>query len=189
MIEGAVKLGQTLWRRLLPEELSRADAHLNDILYTFLEVENWNRAMVFGEFAAGQPKASTDLRRKMFLVNYAIALKFGGREDKARDILANIDWTAASNDFKLAQAVILEQYDAAAEIMRKIGTAGELVSEHSYHLWPLFHDFRESDPFHRGYAAVYGYPFKEEFKKVIAAARAGELKELEHGAATERNRG
>jgi hypothetical protein len=46
MMEVGLKLGQTLWRKLLPDELATADGHLHQIQYAALEAANWDRAKV-----------------------------------------------------------------------------------------------------------------------------------------------
>jgi hypothetical protein len=51
MIEVGLKLGQTLWRKLLPDELATADGHLHQMQYEALKAAIWDRAKVFGEFA------------------------------------------------------------------------------------------------------------------------------------------
>ena len=129
MIEVGLKLGQTLWRKLLPDELDTADNHLHSMQYEALRAAIWDRAKVFGEFAVGQRQMSTDVHRRLAIINYAIALKFSDEEAKAREVLARVDWSASNNDFRLAEAVLLDQFDDAAAIMRRIGKKGEYIRQ------------------------------------------------------------
>ncbi len=49
--------------------------------------------------------------------------------------------------------------------MKKIGKAGEFVTEESYHQWPLCYRFRVSKEFITAYKEIYGHPFIGELKK------------------------
>ena len=151
LIEVALKLGQTLWRKTLPQEIREADQHLKGVLYDTLLNQQWKRAQMIGEFAVGQRVIASDLDRKILLINYAQALKFDGQVDRAREVLSRVDWSASANDFKLAEAVLLENYELAADLMLRIGERGELIEETGYHIWPLFHEFRQTDQFAAAY--------------------------------------
>lgn len=170
MIEVGLKLGQTLWRKILPEELGEADRHLNHTQYDALYSQNWERAKIFGEFAVSQKKFSDEISKRMCIINYCIALKFSGEEECALNELNKIDWTASINDFRLAEAVLKENFEDAASIMIRIGKSGELVTEAFYHTWPLFNKFRESAEFMAAYEKIYGYPFVVELKRYADAA-------------------
>jgi len=166
-----LELGQTLWRKVFPEELETADQHLIHVIYEdCLRMERWDRARVFGEFSVKQPKFSSDVNRKIFIVNYAIGLKFGGEPEKAKEVLSEVDWSSAAADFKLAEAVLLDRFDSAADIMKRIGKKGEFVNERSYHEWPVFHEFRKSTQFLDAYEQVYGHAFVIELQRTAAQA-------------------
>lgn len=165
VIEVGIKLGQTLWRKALPEEIPHADKHLMGALYEALDNRIWPRARMIGAFAYGQRELASDLDRKIITINYAQALKRDGDPDVARKLLNDVDWSAAANDFKLARAVLVEDYDEAEKLMKKIGEKGELLKETGYHTWPLFIEFRETDQFARAYQDVFGYPFGAKLKE------------------------
>lgn len=170
MIEVGLKLGQTLWRKILPEEIHEADKHLNHTQYDALYSQNWKRAKVFGEFAVSQKKFSDEIHKRISIINYCIALKFSGDEERALIELNKIDWSASVNDFRLAEAVLKDCFEDAASIMIRIGASGELVNEGFYHTWPLFHKFRESSEFMEAYEKIYGYPFAAELKRYADVA-------------------
>ena len=170
MIEVGLKLGQTLWRKILPEELNEADKHLNHTQYDALNSQNWERAKVFGEFAVGQKKYSDEVHKRIGIVNYCIALKFSGDTEGCLKQLKKIDWSASVNDFRLAEAVLNDRFKDAASIMVRIGKSGEMVNEGFYHTWPLFNEFRESAEFMNAYEEIYGYPFIAQLKRHADAA-------------------
>lgn len=193
VIATGVKLGHTLWRKVLPAELDAADTHLHKVQFGALCIESWKRARTFGEFALSQPRISSDLNRLIALVNYCIALSASGEKEKARKLITDEDLSTALPDFRLARAVILELNVEAASIMRSIGERGELVGESEYHTWPLFRLFRNSTDFLEAYESIYGYPFATRLTKAADEAQAsaeaalarserGEMLALERGA-------
>jgi len=180
MMEVGFKLGQTLWRKVFPDEMETADGHMIGIIYDdCLRMERWDRAVIFSEFAVNQKRLSSDVYEKICIINYAIGLKFGGRVEDAKKALSDVDWSGAAADFKLAEAVLNDRYDEAAETMKRIGKEGEYVQESFYHQWPLFHEFRKSEPFLEAYEVLYGHPFAVELQRAATKAQAASKEELE----------
>jgi len=167
MFEVGVKLSHTLWRKQFPNELEEADKVLSDTIFELLKNERWNRAILIGEFAYSQKKHVDKERGKIVTANYCIALKFGGDEERSRTILESRDWSDSMPDFKIAKAVLLDDYEEAARLMEIIGKEGELITENSYLTWPLFRNFRSSDEFLKAYEKIYGYSFAVEAKKEV----------------------
>lgn len=166
IMEVGFKLGQTLWRKVFPEELNTADHHLTNISYEFLRLKKWTLTEITCEYLLSLKHDMKDVDKKIGLVNYAIALKKMGDKERLNEIIEKIDWSGAALAFRLAVSVIKEDYKEAAQFMRKIGKESELVQEESYHIWPLFDDFRGSMEFLEAYEEIYGYPFiKEQQKK------------------------
>ncbi|MFZ3144012.1 hypothetical protein [Psychrobacter glacincola] len=164
-----IMLGQTLWRKVVSNEIEKADGHLNEKIFDFLHEEEWLNAITIGNFAQNLRNNSTESMERMFLINHAIALNAINKKKEAKNLLDTKDWSATLLDFKLAYAVINFEYDEAQEIMNKIGKVGELVVEIAYHDWPLFREFRESEQFLSGYESVYGYPYLSKVKEIAEA--------------------
>ena len=162
----AVMLGQTLWRKTLPDDLSEADGHLSNLVFDFLHMEHWGNALSLSKFALDLPAISDDVYERIFHVNYAIALFSIGKKSAAKKILDKKDWSATTYDFKIAYAVLTEDYERAKELMGKIGKEGELITELSYHDWPLFREFRDTKEFFCGYEAVYGYKYSTKLSEM-----------------------
>jgi hypothetical protein len=159
MHEVGLKLGQTLWRKVLPQDLEAADKHLNSLVYEALSQEQWVRAEITGEFFANQKNLFSDLYKRMAIMNFAIALKHRNKIDEMKKALLAHDWSASIPEFRLAEAVLCGRTDEACQIIKSIGPKGQLISENAYHSWPLFRDLREDPKFHDAYESVYGYPF------------------------------
>lgn len=69
--------------------------------------------------------------------------------------MAAEDWTAASDKFKLADAVLREDFGQAAALMTKIGLGGE-IHKAGYRDWPLFKEFRRTDVFQETFQQIFG---------------------------------
>jgi hypothetical protein len=62
-----------------------------------------------------------------------------------------------SDKFKIAKAVLDDDFDGAAKLMVKIGAEGD-VPKAGYRDWPLFKEFRKSAVFHETFLRVFGEP-------------------------------
>lgn len=180
MMEVGLKLGQTLWRKVLPDELEDADEHLHGAVYDALAVEQWARAETFGTFFVTQHKLSSDLKRRMAAINLAIALRHLEKANELKKLLGDYDWSASLPEFHLAEALLLSRYEDAAEIMRKIGPQGQILKQQAFHTWPLFNGFRETPAFLEAYEQIYGHPFVAKVQESAAQA-IRELAEDEEG--------
>ena len=155
LFELATKLTHVVWRKLIPSERSIADDKLNEVCYELLKEENYSIAKKVLSFAMELPKHSSQQDKLIFTINSAIAYKWGGEPEKAKKIISETDWSACNSDFQLATAVLLDKFDDAAKIMRRIGNAGE-DSKFYYKDWPVFRDFRHSPQFLETYREVFG---------------------------------
>ena len=103
-------------------------------------------------------KKSSDQIRRLNLINLAIAHKFSGDKGECERVLQEEDWSSCKDSFRLAVAVLQNQYDEAARVMNKIGSKGE-VTRTDYSSWPLFKDFRQSKEFLQAYRSLFGEEF------------------------------
>ncbi|MCA0268729.1 MAG: hypothetical protein LCH53_05855 [Bacteroidetes bacterium] len=181
-------LGQSLWRKLIPSELEKADLHLNDTLFRLLEREEWELAAVFAKYAVELKHRSTPVYKRLAIVNYCIALKNMGKNEPMKSLLDSMDWSDTALDFDLARLVLIDDYDGAAQTMEKIGIKGRFVYEGAYHTWPLFRSFVDNDQFKIAYEKIYGHPFITELRKVATDAESKtegvikeEIEQLEEG--------
>ncbi|MBC3269000.1 hypothetical protein HU765_03615 [Pseudomonas sp. SWRI81] len=165
--EVATMLGQTLWRKLIPDDLEVADISLNRLIFDFLQDESWKNAISLSKFALSLPKISKEVYKRMYAVNYAIALKAIDQPAAAKSVLDKFDWSATTYDFRLAYEVLVGDLDLASDLMVRLGQDGEFITELSYHDWPLFRDFRETEQFYNGYEAVYGYKYSAKLAEIV----------------------
>jgi hypothetical protein len=169
VMEVGVKLGHTLWRKLLPEELSTAERHLDWLAYQALQLEEWSWAAVLGEFAIGQRNFSSDLSERVAIINYAIAIRYRDNPEAATKVMSTKDWSASAAEFRLAEAILKDDEKLAAKIMREIGKNRRLLEgETSYVAWPIFREFRGTKVFLETYQEIYGHDFITELQREVA---------------------
>jgi len=178
VMEVGLKLGQTLWRKVVPDEIEEANKYLQRVTFDCLCDEQWHRAETYCEFAVGLEKTATDLDLKIAVINRAIAQKFGDSPEQAAAGLTKIDWSAAANDFRLAEAILGDRFSQAATIMRQMGPSGILIEQSSYYHWPLFRIFRSSQEFLAAYEEIYKQPFSVEMQKSAEAMASSVAEEL-----------
>lgn len=156
-----IKIGQDLWRKLFPQDHQKCDEALNSILFGMLDRQNWECARMIGQFALDQ-KVKQDECAKMLRINYAEALYYSGEKGKCRQFLDDLDFSGSALAFRLAKSVLIEDYETAVALMGRIGTNAEILGKDSYHSWPLFNDFRNSDLFKTKYEAIFGKTFEDD---------------------------
>lgn len=173
----AFMLTHTLWRKLFPEEVQLAHGHANDTLYELLKEKRWKTSLEIARFCLNEQmkKDIGDLDWRIRVVNAAIAAKFTGHTEEAQRTLDAVDWTASYRDFKLARAVLMDNFDEASQVMKSIGKTGEMITELAYHDWPLFHKFRESPEFLNAYQEIYQTSFVKEAVRKSAESSATEI--------------
>jgi hypothetical protein len=163
-------LGYTLWMKVVPADKETIHHSLNNTLYRELGRARWKFVSSLKAFALSDPmcKGISDMHRRIRLVNIAIAAKFSKDEATCASLLGSIDWSASVRDFKLAVAVLKDDFEEAASLMVSIGKSGEIISQESYHAWPLFSRFREDRRFAEAYVQVYGEAFVKKLQTTAA---------------------
>jgi hypothetical protein len=172
--EIGMKLAQVLWRKLNPSEIKDADKILTDFSFELIEDERYDLAKTMLDFACRAPMKYFDERNRLvFLVNKAQAYKWSGDLAAAEQIVNGQDWSATGDAFRLAAAVLKDQYETAATLMRKIGDSGYPHKEH-YKTWPLFKQFRKTKEFEGAFQEIFGeLPSQSE---VLEKSKIGKAK-------------
>lgn len=157
-------LGYTLWLKIFPKEYQNIHTEINNTTYDLLTKNQWSIISEMTDFLlnGSAVKEISDIDLKIRIINCSLATKFNGSDNEANKMLDRVDWSASHRDFKLAVAVIKNNYSEAIEIMKSIGKQGELISQPDYHTWPLFIKFREQPEFYDVYREIYNEQFSEE---------------------------
>ncbi len=165
IFEIGTKLGHVLWRKLFPDEREAADAHFIRITYDLLENNKLELAIRLLDFACNEiKKYASEANQLTLVVNRAQAYKWNGDPDRCKKIMRAVDWSAKGDQFKLADAVLAENWPVAAKVMRRIGKNGA-VDQNDYRDWPLFREWRKEDLFLQTYLEVFGEPFAQHSVK------------------------
>ena len=165
--EIGTKLGHVLWRKLFPDERAEADNHFIRSTYDLIENGKFDLAKSLLDFGCTEfKKYSSETAQLTMGVNRAQAYKWSGDDDRCRKIMRAVDWSAKSDEFRLADAVLAEDWPRAEKMMRRIGNSGP-IDENEYRDWPLFRDFRKQPSFLEAYEEIFGKPFpkRSEVKK------------------------
>jgi hypothetical protein len=163
LYEIGVKLSQVMWRKIRPQELEEADNALITITFELLVLEKYDTANRLLNFAAKLPRYSSEVTKRIFLVNLAQSYKFQGNQEQCLSTLSTIDWSACSDKFAVCVAVLKDRFNDAAEIMRRMGNDGP-IRGHEYIDWPVFKEFRKSTEFSAAYAEIFGAQPTEQLK-------------------------
>ena len=158
--EIGVKLGYVIWSKLLPKDQEAADISAIQTTYDFLIRSEYKLAEMLARFCTAGPIRQSCIENSLYLkVNLAIAIRGQDRVEDSKALIRSTDWSALSDKFKMASKVLLEEYDEAADIMRKLKGSKEFGKK-DYRDWPLFRWFRRTDQFKSAYQDVFGEPFK-----------------------------
>ena len=181
LFEIGVKLGQVLWRKI-ENDLEKADDSLIDIGYDLLKSKKYLLARVILDFASKPYVKHFNKETEYVLcVNRALAYYLQEDKENCSSIINEIDWSGAELKFRLANKVLLEQYDDASGLMKKIGNNNEIRL--GYMEWPLFNNFRKTQQFKDAFKEIFGCDFEyndtqpTEWEDVIQEA-ANMIKEV-----------
>ena len=162
VLEIGVKLGQVLWRKILPDELEAADRNLGSVTYNLISEGRYQLARVLLDFGTEILKThSSEDHRLRLVVNRAQTYKWAGEGEKCKKILDAEDWTATSLKFKLACAVLRDNFKEANETVKLIGNRDGEVDKHAYKEWPVFKELRKSAEFVALFEQVFGEPLNK----------------------------
>jgi len=159
LYEITTKLTHTIWRKLIKEDIKQADEKLNEICYELLTNRQYKLADILLDFACKQTKHYNDATKNIFTVNKSLSQYLQENKENAKKIIDGKDWSASSDDFKMAHLILSEKFDAVYALMKKIGKDGDVHRE-SYKTWPLFYKLREKEEFKN----LFNEIFEEEYK-------------------------
>jgi len=155
LYEIATKLTHTLWRKLIKSDLKSADGKLNEICYDLMSSKQYKLADIMLEFSCAQTKHFDDAISNIFTVNKALSQYLQKNKKKAKEIINAKDWSASSDDFKLAHLALTDDFEGCFLLMKKMGSDGE-VDKENYMTWPLFTELRQKEEFKTIFKELFG---------------------------------
>lgn len=152
--EIAIKLTHVLWRKLFPDERQKADQALQALGYELIQRGALDLAITIMEFAISLPAHHNDNQKRMFYINLAQAYKHSDNEIMCKEVIGKLDWSSVTYKFKLAIAVLNDDFISAKDLMEKSARTDELT-EDNFLQWPLFRKFRETNEFSAAFKKIY----------------------------------
>jgi predicted 3-demethylubiquinone-9 3-methyltransferase (glyoxalase superfamily) len=157
--EIGVKLAHVIWRKLCPEHLDGADSNLIEITYGLISKGDFDIAIrLLDFFTQDQMKHGSDVNKRIMIINRAQAYKWAKDNDTCLKLLSYFDCSATGDSFKLAVAVLKEEYVEAFILMKRL-MHDESFHKTAYKDWPLFKELRKEEEFALIYEQCYGEPF------------------------------
>jgi hypothetical protein len=142
VFEVGVKLAHVFWRKLKPQDRKGADRDLVTTGYNLLVEEKYSLAKTVLDFGTDLKTHSSEELRLRLVVNRAQAYKWAGQPDRAVQILEAEDFSALKEEFRLAEAVLRDDFHSALALVRVVGSSGG-IKLGDYRDWPLFKEFRK----------------------------------------------
>jgi len=175
--EIGTKLTHTLWRKFAESERREADQALNECGMQMIQKEKYRTAERILRFGFDQKKHSSDLIRRMMIVNLANAIKLSGDREKATETLDQHDWSATATQFRMCVAAVRDEYENVCDFMR-LGPETTGINASDFRDWPVFASCRENESVLKTFLEVYGEPFViankiEIDKKLVEASENG----------------
>ncbi len=160
IFEVGLKLVHVLWRKFLPDQMNLADININEVGYSCLLDGKNDLAKVIFDFCTDTLKDhGPDEIYRMMIVNKAQAYKWIGLKEEASEIMKGSDWSATSLKFKLADAIISDNFEIAYRIMKEMGNQKNTVIQHEYRTWPLFKEIKKTSEFQDVFKEIFNEPF------------------------------
>lgn len=161
LFEIGVKLNQVLRRNLVPEEIEHADNSFLNISFELIQNRQYDLAKILYDFSDKYIKkySKEDLRLRI-LLNGAQTYKWLDEDEKCKQIIKQVDWSATNDLFKLASNVLLDKFEEASLIMRNIGDNEKVIDKTYYRDWPIFKIFITTEFFKNAYIDIYKMPFE-----------------------------
>ena len=166
VFEIGFKLAQVLWRKFIPCELEEADNNIISVGYDTLHEGKYPLTEMIFSFATETLRThSCDENRRIMIVNKALANKWSGDDKKAKSLIELEDWSATRARFRLAEAVILDNFEEAYEIMKEIDINHKEVEKNNYREWPLFKEIKKEPRFLELFQEIFGEPYNKVEEK------------------------
>ncbi len=122
----------------------------------FTQAKKYELAISLLTFATDLKKHSSLEIKYMLIINKALAYYLTERQDECEKILNSEDWSACASIYKLAVAILRNEYDQAVSIIKDGSTQ---LTNVEFGEWPLFTKFRETQLFKDTYKEVYNKEF------------------------------
>lgn len=160
LFEISLKLGHVLWRKVLPNDLRSSDLHYNGRCFELIKSGQYELAIKMLDFMCDVVKTHSGQDLQLYMqINRCNAHRLRGESARCEELLDEIDTSALGMEFRLAEAILRQQYAQAAALMKAIGSEHGIITRFAYADWPIFEEFRDSKYFLKAYEDIFGEQF------------------------------
>lgn len=186
LYEISVKLSQVLWRKQFPEQCDSADDSLIEITYELLLNEQFETCKRLLDFGVNTIKNhDSEINKRILCINKALVHKFLEEDKLCQNTINSFDWSACSDHFKLAVAVLMDNDNEVYELMRDIGSNNKHMPKVAYLEWPLFKMQREKPEFMKVFHEIFGVDIQD--KEEVITSPTPQCQQEEGESAAERS--
>ncbi|MXY51052.1 MAG: hypothetical protein F4Y86_00770 [Gammaproteobacteria bacterium] len=158
LLEFGLSLMFVLWLKHFRDDREAAYESLNGRTYELIRDGQHHVAARLLDLALFKQSPSASERiMKMMTVNLANAYKKSGELEKAYDVISEVDWSAATDDFQICIAAIRDDVERVVELIPKVARE-ELVDKADFREWPVFDWVRDDRLVRERFESVFGEP-------------------------------
>ena len=170
-------LGFVVWHKIRKQEGEELIDYLSDVCYNLIKEGHYDLAIVMIDFALDNKSFRNHINQAshiIFLVNKALSYHLKDMQKECLAIVDKIDLSAAEPVYKLAAAILKEDYDQAIGFMDQLGNVPRMRRD--YKEWPLFTKFRDKETFKKKYKELFNEDYiclevkKPKFEEILASA-------------------
>ncbi|MBX3566120.1 MAG: hypothetical protein KF730_16290 [Sphingomonas sp.] len=156
LIEFSVLLIFSLWKKHYTADEEKAFDQINDTIFNLIGRGRYMLATRLSEYVLSlKGTKMTELVRRMIIVNNASAYRHAGNRDKSDKVLNEVDWSAASDNFKICVAALKDDMDEVERVMPLVIQA-DSIEKSSFRSWPVFKFAREDKRFQDAFEKAFG---------------------------------
>jgi len=156
LLEFGLSLMFVLWLKHFRDDKETAYRRFSHLAYELIKDGEARVAAKLLDLALfKQPLSASDRVQKMMTINLANAYKKLNDNEKARKIVAGVDWSAATDDFQICIAALEENSERFVELMARV-SQGNLLEKSDFREWPVFDWVREEQSVREKFEKIYG---------------------------------
>ncbi len=158
LLEFGLSLMFVLWLKHFKDSRETAYESLNGRTYELIKDGQSRVAARLLDLALfKQTPSASDRIKKMMTVNLANAYKKMKNDEKAREVIEEVDWSAATDDFQICVAAVRGNIERVLELMPRVAQA-DSVKKSDFREWPVFDWVREEETVREKFQEIYGEP-------------------------------
>ena len=158
MLEFGLSLIFVLWLKHFKDSREIAYESLNGRTYGLIKDGQFRVAARLLNLALyKQTPGASDRINKMMTINLANAYKKLKDVEKAQEVIAKIDWSAATDDFQICVAAVQGNIERVVELMPRVARA-DVIEKSDFREWPVFDGVREEESVREKFQEIYDEP-------------------------------